>query len=384
MILALVGGIVVWRFSAAAATTSVTAPSGSATLPAEPTAVPTALTQLWRAPSSATPAPVTVNGVVVTGDSSEVLGRDAVTGEVRWRYARDLPLCTVGAAWGRAVAVFRRGDFCSEVTTLDGVTGSRGAQRNADLGLGAELLQNDTLMAATTSDFIEVWRSDLVKTTEYGNAQAPEQPDKQPRVGCRYSSVAITQGRLGVVEHCPRESADRLTVLKPDSAEADKPQPEFSTLLPGPGAQLVALTADRVAVALPGPPQLLVLNNAGVVLQTYPLPAGELAAGPPGTVATVHIDGNRVYWWTGVHTVALDRAELRPVWTISGTLGTGLPFAGSVLIPAPAALLVVDPVSGKQLASLPVDRQASTGPIGLSRVGPVVLEQRGGELVALR
>jgi hypothetical protein len=203
-------------------------------------------------------------------------------------------------------------------------------------------------------------------------------------VGCRYSSVAITQGRLGVVEHCPRESADRLTVLKPDSAEADKPQPEFSTLLPGPGAQLVALTADRVAVALPGPPQLLVLNNAGVVLQTYPLPAGELAAGPPGTVATVHIDGNRVYWWTGVHTVALDRAELRPVWTISGTLGTGLPFAGSVLIPAPAALLVVDPVSGKQLASLPVDRQASTGPIGLSRVGPVVLEQRGGELVALR
>ena len=383
-VLALVGGILVWRLSAAAATTSVTGPSDSAARPADPTAVPAALTQLWRAPSAATPAPVTVDGVVVTGDGSEVLGRDAVTGEVRWRYTRDIPLCTVGAAWGRAVAVSRRGDFCSEVTTLDGVTGARGAQRNADLGPGAGLLQNGTLMAATTPDFIEVWRSDLVKTTEYGNAQAPEQPEKQPRTGCRYSSFALTQGRLGVLEHCPGEPDDRLTVLKPDSTEADKPEPEFSTVLPGRGGQLVAMTADKVAVALPGPARLLVLDNTGAVQQTYPLPDGELTSGPPGTVATVHVDGNRVYWWTGAHTVALDGAELRPLWTVAGTLGTGLPFAGSVLIPAPGALLVVEPERGTQVASLPVDRPATTAAIGLSRVGPVVLEQRGGELVALR
>lgn len=383
-ILALVGGILVWRLSPAAATTSVIATSGAVAPLAEPTSAPMALTPLWQAPSSATPAPVTVNGVVVTGDGSEVLGRDPLTGEVRWRYARDIPLCTVGAAWGRALAVFRRGQFCSEVTTLDGVTGARGAQRNSDLGLGAELLQNGTFVAGTTSDLIEVWRSDLVKTTEYGNAQAPKQPEKQPRTGCRYSSFAMTQGRLGVVERCPGESADRLTVLKPDSAAADKPEPQFSTLLAGDGAQLVALTQDRVAVALPGPPRLQVLNDAGAVVQTYPLPAGDLTAGPPGTVATVQADGNWVYWWTGAHTVALARADLHPQWTIPGTLGTGLPFAGRVLIPAPGALLVVDPDSGRQLARLRVDRQAGSGPIGLSRVGSVVLEQRGGELVALR
>ncbi len=389
-VLALVAAVVVWRFSDAVATTSVTGPPGDPA-PAEPATVPTTLSQAWQSPSSATPAPVTVESTVVTGDGSEVLGHDALTGALRWRYARDIPLCTVGAAWGRAVAVSRRGEFCSEVTTLDGGTGARGPQRNADLGLGARLLGNGALLAGTTPELVEVWRSDLVKTTEYGLTQAPEQPEKQPRTGCRYSSFAMVPGRLAVLELCPGEPTERLTVLKPDAAEADKPEPQFSTALPGRGGLLVAMTADLVAVAMPGPPRLLILDGTGALQQSYPLPDGELtgAAGPVATVRTDPRpvggnDGGQLYWWSGAHTVALDGTELRPLWTVPGTLGTGLPFADGVLIPVPGALLVVDPERGTPLRSLPVDRPGRPGAVSLSSVGPVVLEQRGAELVALR
>ena len=143
---------------------------------------------------------------MVTGDGSEVIGRDPLTGEPHWRYARNLPLCTVGSGWDRALAVYQRGQFCSEVTALDGGTGIREAQRNADTTAGVQLLDNGMLAAATSTEFLEVWRSDLVRTLEYGVVQAPEQPERQPRAGCRYGSFALVTGRLGSWSTAPVSS----------------------------------------------------------------------------------------------------------------------------------------------------------------------------------
>ena len=56
-----------------------------------------------------------------------------------------------------------------------------------------------------------------------------------------------------MLQRCPDEPADRLTVLIPDGAEADKPQEEFSVPLTVSNATLVAVSDDRVAVALPDP-----------------------------------------------------------------------------------------------------------------------------------
>ena len=80
--------------------------------------------------AAATPLPVAVGSVVVTGEGGEVTGRDPVTGAVRWRYTRDLPLCTVTVAWQKIVTVYQKSDNflpaddpragggCSEVTAL--------------------------------------------------------------------------------------------------------------------------------------------------------------------------------------------------------------------------------------------------------------------------
>ena len=131
---------VLWATSPHHGTVSTPA---AAAVPAPPDAggLPAGFTEAWRAASGATPAPVVAGPVVVTGDGDAVTGRDALTGEVRWSYTRDIPLCTVGAGFpdnegGRALALYRNGTWCSELTSLHPDTGTRDRQRNPDVRAG--------------------------------------------------------------------------------------------------------------------------------------------------------------------------------------------------------------------------------------------------------
>lgn len=384
-----VAGTLYGRSSDAAGTTSVLA-RPALTAPAAATALPAAFTEAWRARSPATPEPVVAGPAVVTGEGGVVSGRDAVTGEVRWSYGRELPLCGVDDAFpahadgvGLVMALHSTGAYCSELTALRPDTGARDAQRNPDVGAGARMVAGRTLLTLIGSEYLEVVRSDMVKTLEFGAVPAPEQPNRQPRTGCTFGSAALAPGRLGVVERCPGEPTPRLTVLDPDGTEgADTPQEEFS--VPLPAGTLVALSAERAAVAVPGPPRLLLFDGAGLQVAAIPLdgvPDADVAAGGPATVAA---DDERVYWWTGSRTVALDREGLAPVWSSPGALGPGTGYAGAWLVPVPGGLRAVDPATGAPIATLPVDRGSAPAPVRLAALGGTVLELRGPELVALR
>jgi len=360
------------------------------TAPPAPTALPPSLAEVWRAASSATDVPVVAGATVVTGaatgNGGEVTGREPTTGAPRWSYRRDEPLCTVGGAFERVLAVYRKGDSCSEVTALEPVDGSRGPQRTGPLGPSTRLLAEPAHVTATGVHYLEVWRNDLVRTLQYGALPSPVKPEAQPRTGCSYGSIGAASGLVGVVERCPGESADRLTVQQSDPDEPDQPEIEFSTLLPGRGAVLVAMTSDRVAVALPGPGRLVVLDDAGRSIAEYPLdvPHADLRSDPPGGVAAVSADTGGSYWFTGSATVALGGTDLRPLWRVSGTLGPGTLLAGCLLVPVPDGLAVLDTASGEQLDLFPVERGRWTGPVRTTAVADVVLEQRGDTLVALR
>lgn len=381
--------------SAAVHTESDTAHDPLPPVPTAPPHVPATLAEVWRAPSSATPSPVTVGPVVVTGDDTTVTGRDPLTGGIRWSYRRDLPLCTVGAAWNRALAVYRNGAYCGEVTSLEAASGVRGPTRNSDVAVGTRLVFDGYLVTATGPSLLETWRSDLVKTMQYGRLRAPVQPGTQPRPDCVHASVAVVQGRLGVVERCPGEAHDRLTVLLPAGEEEDRPDEDVSTMLPVSGTRLVALSnggdgdsadTEREALLLAGPPRLSVRGPNGDEVASYPLdlPPGDLAGDPPGEVVpTTQIPG-AVLWWTGSRTIALDADDLHPLWTVPGALGPGTLFAGAPVVPVPGAVVELNPSDGRVLRTVPVDRRGYQGPVGLSALGPVLLEQRGPTLVALR
>lgn len=413
LIVLLVAGVATiwWRGSDAAATVSVTG-SGNVTVPPKPTAVPAEFKQLWQAISGATPDPVVVGPSAVTGDKHTVTGRDPLTGAARWSYDRtNLDLCTVSAAWGKAMAVYHKTHNCSEVTELDAVTGKRGAQRNGDAQLNAQLMYDGTYVSTTGDKLIDTWRSDLVQTEQYGTVTAMVNHDKQPRLNCVYSSeLAGGPGLIGVLERCPDEQYNRFTVLRASGTESDaeKPNVLFSVQVPGDGGRIVALTDQREAVALPNPSRLVIWNNTGSQVETVPLDGVDLSATPnsvvqpttsllciqqpqPATACepnswTTTVSGNAkiITWFAGTKTIALSGSTLDPLWTLDGTFGAGTVYADKILVPVPGGLAVMDPVTGQRGPDVKVDRKGYQGQVRLTTLGDVLFEQRGDALVAMR
>lgn len=424
-VVVLVGGLLLWQSSDTRATTDQTY-AGTMTSPARPTEFPPSLAEVWRAKSPATPEPVAVGPAVVTGDGGEVAGRDPLTGEVRWRYTRDLPLCTIAAAWQMAVAVYAKSDNllpdddprkkggCSEVTALWPATGQRGrpprdgeqsdkpfqGTRNSDAELGTRLLSDGSYVTATGSRLLTTWRSDLVQTMEYGTLPAIVNPNKQPRTGCTYGTVSVVTGKIAVIERCPTDPSDRLTVYKATGEENKSDEPVVvASVVVGKGAQVVAMSeqcrlnpanTDEVqqctAVALPDPNRLVVYNEKGEQVTSYPLSIGvnDLAEEPSDHTVAVNRATGAVYWFTGSKTIALSMDDLRPLWTVDRALGPGTAFAGKILVPVQGRMAVLDPATGEQLTSTPIDRDGYDGLVTMSKIGPIVLEQRGDTLVALR
>ncbi|MGQ0716989.1 MAG: Rv3212 family protein [Pseudonocardiales bacterium] len=388
-----------WWTSDARRTTLIPAPGPAGQVSASGQLPPT-LAEAWRAPSPATPEPLVQGATAVTGNGGVVAGRDLISGAVRWSYQRDRPLCTVSAAFHQAVAVYQRGETCSEVTALEWADGRRGPQRTGPVETPTRLAANGNQVAASGQRYLEVWRSDLVRTLTYGQLPTPVKPGAQPRPDCTHGSIALGSAgesgagesgaggsgdRLAVVEHCPGERA-RLTVQRSEPKQPDQPEVDFSTLLGGTQARVVAVSRERVAVALPDPARLVVLDERGQAVAEHPLtvPNSDLRGDPSGGLVEVTVTPTAVYWFTGSATVALDVTDLRPRWTRPGSLGAGSEVAGRLLLPVPGALAVLDTTTGQQVGALPVDRSGYHGPVGTASSGGVVLEQRGATLVALR
>lgn len=378
----LIGSGVLWFHSDARATISETA-AEPLPKPPVPTSVPAALHEIWRAPSAATQVPVIAAPAVVTGNGNEVLGHDPLTGRVAWRYARDIPLCTIGTEWDRAVAVFAKSRNCSEVTSLRGPTGERGPQRNTDAEFGTRLLGDGTYLTATGRRSFESWRSDLVRTQQFGIPPQLKNPDNNiERPDCTYSSIAVGHERAAAIENCPGETG-RVTTIKTHPEDDEKPEEVFSVSLGSRDASVVAVTDERVAVVMRDDPQLVLFDNTGRVVATHPVRTGPLASDDNVRVESTAI-GRRIYWHTGADTIALDPKTLDPLWTVPDTLGAGTSLANRLVIPVQGGMAVLDPVTGVRERVIPVDRGDHTGPVRLNSVGPVVLEQRGDTLVALR
>ncbi len=362
----------------------ITAPPAAVTAPA-------AFAPAWSAPSPGTTDPVVAGPAVVTADGTTVTGHDAVTGAESWSYTRDMPLCAVAAGFpgvdeGRVLALYANdtdlaadggdlsspdqgdGPYCSELTMLRADTGERESARNPDARPGARLLADGTYVMAVGDDHLEVWRSDLVRTLEYGTVPAQEQVGRQPRPGCAFGSAAVGGRRVAVVERCPGESTERLTVLAADGEDgAEEPEERFSVALPGADTTILALSEDRVALTSDG--RFSVLDATGAEV-----------TGPDPLICDDPLDDSR-FVLSGTDAIALDPCALTPSWTVPGALGAPVRYGTDVLVPVPGGLLVVDDGDGTPGRVIPVERP--DGPVSAAVQGQVVLELRGTELVAL-
>jgi hypothetical protein len=379
----------VWFSSDARGTTSTEAAT-PATTPAPATSVPARLQETWRRSDTTGPAPVTAGGTVVASSGNSVEGLDPTSGATVWSYNRDVDLCSVIAAWNTAVAVYADDRGCGQVTELNGSTGARTAQRTSDADDPVSLSTDGTYVTSRGSTRMEVWRSDLVRTLEYGRVDAPVNPGDQPRSGCQLLSSASSSSRVSVLEQCPGEEGPRLTTMNPAPKDDSKPEPYGSTILtdvpPGDsGARVLAVAGDRVCLYLPpsgnAVARIGVFDGSSNFVTAWPLAAPASTTGDDGR--NVIQTGNVLTWWTGNAALGLSQGDLAVRWSVPGALGAGAVMAGKLLLPVPGGLAVTDPATGRVENTIAVDRGAYTGPVGVAVIGTNVLEQRGTDLVAL-
>lgn len=377
-----------WACSDVRATESVPAAHPSEQPPAA-TAIPTHLTELWHAASTSSPQVLVAAGAVVTADGGTLTGRDPRTGRQLWHYRRDLPLCGAASQFGMVIGVYRTERGCSQTTMVAGSDGGRRTARTSYMDSTVNLTTDGTYFLAQGPQRLEMWRSDLVRTLEYGFVDAPVNVKTQPRQGCSLHSALSGPGRLAVLERCPDEPAQRLTVLDPAPNDNTVPTEFSSHVLTGPDAnspatRILAVSEDEIAVYFPGTtdgsskPRITTFTSKGTETATHELSEkmSETARGDRiGPLITV---------FTGHSLLALRPTTLEPLWEMPGALGVPTAMAGKLLVPVTGGLAVVDGATGAELGRLPVTRPANLpGPLVLGAIGDTVLEWRNGNLVAL-
>jgi outer membrane protein assembly factor BamB len=391
-VLVAVAAALVWARGDANGTESVTAQHPVSTpTPAEQ--LPASLRELWHAPDGATARAIVASGAAITGDDGTVSGRDPQTGTPLWHYRRDMPLCGVESQFTVVVAVYRDQRGCSQATMLSGEDGSRRTARSSYMDESLRLSVDGTYVLAQGPRRLEMWRSDLVRTLEYGYVDAPVNVKTQPRKDCALLSAGSSSSRLAVLERCPEDPADRLTVLNPAPKDNTVPEEHGSHVLIGqgtdsPDARVIAVSDNRIVLYLPGAPATPGVEAATPRLAVYdgtgnPLIVHQLSAPLTDNATTTRIS-SAFFVFTGNSVIALSASTFDPLWITPNALGGPAFMAGKLLVPVPGALAALDPASGAELARIPVTRRAPEAtPISLAVLGTTVLEKRGTELYAL-
>ncbi|QNQ89790.1 hypothetical protein GP475_03335 [Corynebacterium poyangense] len=354
-----------------------------------PDVTPQAVRQLWSIPDaqpapgqqSISPSPVIAQGVVVVPNNHGVHGVDPRTGEELWRYDRAESLCAVASTWSKVTAIFDAGFGCDDVIQIEPTTGTYGASRSAISENPVGLLQSNDRVGVIGPQRVELWRSDLVRTIEYGDIPAPQEPDLQPHPECTPTSAMTRTNNLVIVEQCPDEQY-WVRVMKTTPKDSRAPEVQQSFQVGGPQPVIVALGEKSLS-----------LYNDGVI-QSYSFAGQELsrAAIPnvdpavftaPVRLATADLP-HHMTWFDGHSLRLFDPTNLHETQHFDDALGTGVALGQRLVYPVAQGLAVARWEDGHIDRIIPVDRQGWTGPVSLKLAGDVVVEQRGGTLVGLQ
>ena len=347
--------------------------------------VPGSLRQLWTAPSPKTTMPLVVAGAVVTGNGRDVEGRDPATGATLWSYARDVDLCGLTWVYHYAVAVYPDVRGCGQVSTIDAKTGRRGPSRTAYADPEVTLSSDGTTVLSAGDSRLEQWRSDMVRMLSYGSIDARIKPGTPASPVCRLVSAAASSTAVSVLEACPDQADLRLTLLRP-ADEEDTPELKY---VPQPGvtddsgARVVAVSETTTAVYVPTPtPTVNIVDETGATVASTLLPK------PPSPNATMSRAGDLITWWTGDSVMVFSANGLRYRYTVSPSgrnvaVGPATMMAGRLVVPVTDGYDVFDPATGAGDRHIPLQRPPIPAPVVPAVAGSTLLEQRGGELVAL-
>src|SRR5690625_3584044 len=352
-------------------------------------AAPESVTEAFRVPNVGVPGVykhVVGQGLVISNDDHAVTATNP-DGSTAWTYSRDnVEICSLATAWDRVVVSFRNGRGCGDVVSIEAATGEYADTRSANNSDKVLALSSNDRVGTVSSERVELWRSDLVRTVEYGDVEAKQEPDLQPHEDCTINSALTRTELLVVSESCP--SAEDMDFLRfQNTTPEDSRQHEVAQDVPidGDGDRLVAVGQSAAAVYVPRErPTLISYDDKGnETSRTDVAPSRAIrdSASPfaPATADLPHhmtwFDGERLYLFTPT--------ALRVSQVLEQAIGTGVAAGDHALIPTRDGIDVVDWTTGETQRSIPVDRGGYEGDVYLAVADGNVIEARDGELVAL-
>jgi len=273
-------------------------------------------------------------GTIVTYSNHAAVGRNALTGAIRWSYTRtDRVVCTVTQQQGRALAIFAKDGNCDEVTTLDTATGKRLAVRTlVDNGHPAFTALPDTLVITTPEAVHAIDPDSGYDRWLY------QQPD-----GCRTAGVALGAGGALIGQRC---SDGGHLLLRDRYASSDDKNTQVKWRLSDVDA--IPLAAESMALALdPSTGDLVSYDLArGSVKSRTPLSPRPDSGAPISQQATTTAEliqiGGTTYTVTPTGADLLWTASTRGLPTVSpGEEGVQPPPLAGATVLAPSASGVV-------------------------------------------
>ena len=337
-----------------------TAPNAAPSVPL--TAPSATLTRAWSSPDHTAIGTPYSGGTVVTYSTHAVVGRDALTGKVRWSYTRsDRTTCTAAQLSNVTIAVFSVHGNCDELTALDSGTGARRWTRTLDKD--GHPVDGRPQFSATEDTF-------MVTTPQVIYAISPDGTSDQgdggldrwvfSEQGCTiHSAVLGTTGAL-ISQTCATPdcagvkfcgAGQQLLLRDPfagDNSDSSKnngnPDQIIWNLI---GNTMTPVSADGVISALNTQTGALTTFDAKKGQQLAALPLAAPASGAPAAISTgsaelirldgvtysVNIAGTKIEWHT-------DTAALPTVTAGVGTL------SGKLVVPTSDGAAALDPATG--------------------------------------
>ncbi|AKK02553.1 Rv3212 family protein [Corynebacterium epidermidicanis] len=356
--------------------------------------LPATLKPAWESTSKSTPSmtkPLVADGLVITGNDTTVTALNPDNGQTVWKYERDKQLCSLSVGFSSVVATYRTSAGCGDVTQIATKTGTYRATRSATAPDDVVPISSNDRVGTVSPERAELWRSDLVRTVEYGDKDARQEPDQQPHEDCTINSALTRKELFAVAETCPDQPNNTMLRLQAATPEdSRKPKIKADVAVPGTGAQLVAIGQTTASVYVPGAvPRLIAYDDKGKeVARNDVKPSSEIdramtetnKAFYPQTADLPH----HMSWFDGERLYLLNPANLAAEAIFEGALGTGVAVGQRVVFPVVGGLAVGNWETGQIERTVPVDRGGYTGPVSVAVAGSALVEKRGDSIVALR
>lgn len=326
--------------------------------------------------------PLVANGLVVTYND-HTLTATTPEGETVWTYERPNELCLVDQAWGKVVATYRDNAGCGDVVAIDAKTGTYAGTRSAIAPERVVRLASNDRVGYASSERAEVWRSDLVRTVEYGYVEAKQEPDMQPHE-CTITSALTRTELVAVTEVCDDGAFLRLQEATPE----DSRKPEvLADVEISPDAYLVAISQDAAAVYDPTASEVRGYNKEGTSISSSSVPQMDSPEiGPDGIIRNLPVADlpHHMTYWENNSLLLMEPAALAVTGVFQGALGTGFSAGEKLLYASDSGIAVVDWDKNAVDTIIPVDRGGYTGPVHITSAGATVVEKRGDQVVVLR